>query len=140
RAAHPLRSDDARGLRERRRGRGLRSGVPDATLRPPRGPGRFALGRIGPALGAPAVTLYAGIEAGGTKFVCVVGAGPDDIRAEVRLPTTSPEATLQRTLAFFREQRAAHGPLTAAGIASFGPVDLDPASPTHGFITTTPKA
>jgi fructokinase len=84
--------------------------------------------------------LYAGIEAGGTKFVCVVGAGPDDIRAEARFPTTSPEATLRQTLEFFREQRAEHGPLTAAGIASFGPVDLDPASPTHGFITSTPKA
>jgi len=84
--------------------------------------------------------LYAGIEAGGTKFVCVVGAGPDDIRADARFPTTSPEATLRQVLEFFREQRAEHGPLTAAGIASFGPVDLDPASPTYGFITSTPKA
>jgi fructokinase len=84
--------------------------------------------------------LYAGIEAGGTKFVCVVGAGPDDIRAEARFPTTEPDATLRAALEFFREQRAQHGPLTAAGIASFGPVDLDPASPTYGFITSTPKA
>jgi fructokinase len=84
--------------------------------------------------------LYAGIEAGGTKFACVVGAGPDDIRAEARFSTTSPQATLQQALDFFREQRARHGPLTAAGIASFGPVDLDPASPTYGFITSTPKA
>lgn len=29
--------------------------------------------------------------------------------------------------------------MTAVGIASFGPVDLDPRSPTFGFITTTPK-
>ena len=84
--------------------------------------------------------LYAGIEAGGTKFVCVVGAGPDDIRAQARIATTTPEATLRETLEFFRAQRAQHGPLTAAGIASFGPVDLDPASPTYGFITSTPKA
>jgi fructokinase len=83
--------------------------------------------------------LYAGIEAGGTKFVCLVGAGPDDVRAEARFPTTSPEATLRQVLEFFREQRARHGALTAAGIASFGPVDLDPASATYGFITTTPK-
>jgi len=84
--------------------------------------------------------LYAGIEAGGTKFFCVVGAGPDDIRAEARFSTTSPEATLRQTLEFFRAQRGQHGPLTAAGLASFGPVDLDPASPTYGFITSTPKA
>jgi fructokinase len=83
--------------------------------------------------------LYAGIEAGGTKFVCMVGAGPDDIRAQARIATTTPEATLRDTLEFFREQRARHGPLTAAGVASFGPVDLDPASATYGFITSTPK-
>ena len=83
--------------------------------------------------------LYAGVEAGGTKFNCVVGAGPDDIRAETRIPTTTPEATLREALEFFRAQRATLGPLTAAGIASFGPVDLDPASPTYGFITSTPK-
>jgi fructokinase len=84
-------------------------------------------------------TLYAGLEAGGTKFNCVVGAGPDDIRAETRIPTTTPEATLREALEFFRAQRATLGPLTAAGVASFGPVDLDPASATYGFITSTPK-
>jgi len=84
-------------------------------------------------------TLYAGLEAGGTKFNCVVGAGPDDIRAETRIPTTTPEATVREALEFFRAQRAALGPLTAAGVASFGPVDLDPASATYGFITSTPK-
>src|SRR6185503_14273272 len=67
-------------------------------------------------------------------------AGPDDVRAQARIPTTSPEATLRATLEFFRAQRVAHGPLTAAGIASFGPVDLDPASATYGFITSTPKS
>jgi len=83
--------------------------------------------------------LYAGIEAGGTKFVCVIGAGPDDVRVQARIPTTTPEATLREALDFFREQRARQGPLTAAGVASFGPVDLDPSSPTYGFITSTPK-
>ena len=83
--------------------------------------------------------LYAGLEAGGTKFNCVVGAGPDDIRAETRIPTTTPAATLREALEFFRAQRATLGPLTAAGVASFGPVDLDPASATYGFITSTPK-
>ena len=37
------------------------------------------------------MTLYGGIEGGGTKFVCAVGTGPDDIRAETRIPTTSPD-------------------------------------------------
>jgi fructokinase len=78
---------------------------------------------------------YGGIEAGGTKFVCAVGTGPDDIRAETRFPTTTPDETLDRALAFFR----AHPGLAAVGVAAFGPVDLNPDSPTYGFITTTPK-
>jgi len=82
--------------------------------------------------------LYGGIEAGGTKFVCAVGSGPDDIRATVTFPTAAPAATLERAIEFFRAQRP-HGALTAIGIGSFGPVDLDPASPTFGYVTTTPK-
>lgn len=84
--------------------------------------------------------LYVGgIEAGGTKFVCAVGTGPDDVRAETRFPTTTPEETIGRTLAFFREQEARYGPPAAIGIGSFGPLDPNPASPTFGTITSTPK-
>ena len=82
--------------------------------------------------------LVSGIEAGGTKFVCAVGTGPDDVRAEARVPTTTPAETLGRVVAFFAEQ-AARAPLAALGVASFGPVDLDSRSPTFGRITTTPK-
>jgi len=79
--------------------------------------------------------LYGGIEAGGTKFVCIVASGPDDIRGEVRFPTTTPDETIGRAVEFFRQFL----PLKAIGVASFGPVDLDPASPHFGSITTTPK-
>lgn len=84
--------------------------------------------------------LYGAIEAGGTKFVCAVGTGPDDLRAEVRFPTTTPAETLDRTILFFLEQQTRLGePVAALGIGSFGPVDPNPASPTFGYITTTPK-
>lgn len=79
--------------------------------------------------------LFGGIEAGGTKFVCAVGTGPDDIRAEARFPATTPEETIGKAAAFFRDQER----VTAVGIASFGPIDPDPHSPTYGHITTTPK-
>ena len=85
------------------------------------------------------MTLFGGIEAGGTKFVCAIGSGPDDIRAEVRFPTTQPSETIQQAIHFFQTQIEAHGPLAAIGIASFGPVDPHPTSPTFGNITTTPK-
>ncbi|MEA5154962.1 ROK family protein [Raineyella sp.] len=90
---------------------------------------------------APAIpAVYGGVEAGGTKFVCCVGTGPDDIRAEARIPTTTPAETLDRAVAFFREHTDRTGqPLTAVGAACFGPVELDPAAPAYGHITTTPK-
>ena len=75
-----------------------------------------------------------GIEAGGTKFVCAVGHPPDDLEL-AEIPTTTPEQTISRVLEFFN----ARPPLRAIGIASFGPVDLDRASPTFGYITWTPK-
>jgi fructokinase len=81
--------------------------------------------------------LWGGIEAGGTKFVCAVGTGPDDLRAEARFPTTTPEETIGWAIQFFQQQK--EEPLTAIGIASFGPVDLNPDSPTFGYITDTPK-
>jgi fructokinase len=84
--------------------------------------------------------LYGGIEAGGTKFVCAVGTGPEDIRAEVRFPTTSPAETIQKAVAFFEgQQKLQHRPLTAIGIAAFGPLDPNRGSLTFGFITSTPK-
>lgn len=80
------------------------------------------------------MTTYGGLEAGGTKFVCAIGTGPDDLE-RTAFPTTTPEETIGRAIAFFRERAA----LRALGIASFGPVDLDPRSATYGYITSTPK-
>jgi len=77
------------------------------------------------------------VEAGGSKFVCAVGTDPGDLRRETRIPTTTPAETLARAVAFFREFHDAG--LAALGVATFGPVDLDPGSPTWGFITSTPK-
>jgi len=84
------------------------------------------------------MTQYGGIEAGGTKFVCAVGSGPDDIRAEIRLPTESPDTTLGSVIDFFKQQQD-QNEIAAIGVASFGPVDPDPASPGFGYITNTPK-
>jgi fructokinase len=53
-----------------------------------------------------------------------------------RFPTTTPEETLSRVIQFFRNQTE---PVAAVGIGSFGPVDPDPASPTYGYVTSTPK-
>lgn len=81
--------------------------------------------------------LFGGVEAGGTKFVCAVGASPDDIRTQTRFPTTTPEATLRQAIEFFREQQ--FGELAGIGIGAFGPLELHPGLPAYGHITATPK-
>jgi fructokinase len=75
-----------------------------------------------------------GIEAGGTKFICGVGTGPDDLET-VEFPTTTPDETVARAVEFFRAQ----GSVRCIGIGSFGPVDLNLNSSTYGYITMTPK-
>jgi hypothetical protein len=82
------------------------------------------------------LAMFGAIEAGGTKFVCGVGTSPDDI-VTMQIPTTSPEETLARTIAWFREH--SRGELRAVGIGSFGPVELNADSGSWGFITSTPK-
>jgi fructokinase len=81
-------------------------------------------------------TTYGAIEAGGTKFVCAVGEGPEDLHATTRIPTTTPYETLRRVVAFFRTQTAS---IAALGVGTFGPVDLDPDSSTFGHLLHTPK-
>ena len=82
------------------------------------------------------MNVYGAIEAGGTKFVCATGTGPVDLKT-TEIPTASPEETIRAVVAFFRQQPGDR--LQAVGIASFGPVDLHPGSPTFGHITSTPK-
>ena len=80
--------------------------------------------------------MLGAVEAGGTKFVCGVGSTPEDL-VTARIPTTTPAETLAAVVRFF--QREAGRALEAVGIASFGPVDLHPGSPSFGYITSTPK-
>jgi fructokinase len=73
------------------------------------------------------VRIFGAIEAGGTKFVCGIGTGPDDFRT-VRIPTTSPGETIAAAVEFLRG-----ADIASVGIGSFGPVK-------DGWITNTPKA
>jgi fructokinase len=83
--------------------------------------------------------LLAGVEAGGTKVLALLGAGPDDTVAELRIPTTTPDETIGAVVDFFAAQAEAGNVPVAGGIATFGPVELRRTSDRFGFITTTPK-
>ena len=82
--------------------------------------------------------LFAGIEAGGTKFVCAVGNSSGKIFEKITIPTTTPDETMSHALKYFQSINF-NTPISAIGIATFGPVDLDKQSSTYGFITTPPK-
>lgn len=79
--------------------------------------------------------LFGGMEGGGTKFVCAVGSDPQNIIEVCQFPTTDPGETLGRAVAFFKRF-----PLSAIGITSFGPLDLNSHSPTFGMVTSSPKS
>lgn len=83
--------------------------------------------------------MLAGIEAGGTKFVCAVAHDPQNIIDEIRFPTTRPEETIAKAVNFFREMEEKHGSISSLGLGCFGPLDPDPASNRYGYITATPK-
>src|SRR5713101_3175172 len=83
--------------------------------------------------------LIAAIEAGGTKFNCAVGTGPDDLRVTARIETTTPHETLRKVVDFFETTSKQFGAFHAIGVGSFGPVDLHERSDSYGSITTTPK-
>jgi fructokinase len=82
--------------------------------------------------------LYGGIEAGGTKFVCVVSGGPGQVVEEIRFATTIPEETLGKAIQFF-QPFVSSGKISSIGVGSFGPLDMNPESSTYGFIAPTPK-
>jgi len=81
------------------------------------------------------MSLYGGIEAGGTKFVCAVGDAAGQITDECVIKTTVPEETLPQVIDFFKK----HKTLTAIGIGSFGPIETNPTAKKYGYILHTPK-
>jgi fructokinase len=83
--------------------------------------------------------LIGAIEAGGTKFVLAVAREDGTVLAETRIPTRTPAECFPDIERFFANAEAAHGAISAFGVASFGPIDIDPASPAYGTFTTTPK-
>jgi len=82
--------------------------------------------------------LFAGVELGGTKCICTLAYGPDAIVDQRTVPTTMPSETLPAICAILSDWERSHG-FAAIGIASFGPLDLDPGSDRYGRITSTNK-
>ena len=84
--------------------------------------------------------MIVGIETGGTKVICGAATEerPHELVRDIRIPTTSPDETTAAINAFVDDVRAV-GPVTALGVASFGPVNVEPGKPRWGWVTGTPK-
>ena len=78
--------------------------------------------------------IYGGIEAGGTKMICVIGDENGRILDRMQIPTKTPEETMPLMIDYFKDKD-----IKALGIACFGPIDLNRDSKTYGYITSTPK-
>jgi fructokinase len=78
--------------------------------------------------------LIAGIELGGTKCIALLGRGPDQVEDRRTIPTTTPADTLAALEAVLDGWE-----FDAIGVASFGPVELNPAARDYGSITATTK-
>jgi fructokinase len=83
--------------------------------------------------------LLGAIDAGGTKFQCVLARGCEQVLLSQRIQTREPDATLRDVFAFFEDSQATYGGIEAFGIGAFGPLDLDPDSASYGHILSTPK-
>lgn len=73
-------------------------------------------------------------------MVVALARGPGEILCRARIPTTHPEETITRLVSYFTKVSAEFGSPEALVVGTFGPADLDPTSPTYGYITATPKA
>jgi len=82
--------------------------------------------------------LLAGVELGGTKCIAAVARG-NDIVERAQWPTGDDAPATLGAIADWLRAAYANEPFAALGIASFGPLWLDPASPHYGQLVNTPK-
>lgn len=82
--------------------------------------------------------LIAGIETGGTKILARITDLNGSVVAAGRWATSTADAALHE-LASFIEAEAGEGRLEAIGLAAFGPLITDPASPDYGLMLSTTK-
>lgn len=83
--------------------------------------------------------VYIGIEAGGTKFVCAVGDISGHIIEKSVISTRLPHETMNDVIEFIRKSTE-NVKLLSIGVATFGPLYLDPTSPYFGYVDAEQKA
>lgn len=87
----------------------------------------------------PTSPVFVGIETGGTKIVCRIVDEAGKTLAETRFPTVAPESVLDALVQAIEAALPEGCRVSGVGIASFGPVIVDPASPDVGRMLATTK-
>ncbi len=78
--------------------------------------------------------LYGGLEADGTKMVCALGYADGTMIDKVSFATTTPDESIPKIIDYFKDKE-----ISALGIGSFGPVDVNTDSENYGTILDSPK-
>lgn len=78
--------------------------------------------------------LLGAIEAGGTKIICAIGQEDGRLIEKISFPTLMPDQTIPAIIDYFKDKK-----ISALGIGTFGPADINPTSETYGYILDTPK-
>lgn len=85
-------------------------------------------------------TCLAGVETGGTKILaCLRDLDSGETIAERKWQTGPAERAAEDLLGFLTSAVPVGGRLAAGGLAAFGPLIVDPASPDYGQVQATPK-
>lgn len=78
--------------------------------------------------------LIGALEVGGTNVIASIGNPQRGVMQRASFATAAPQETIEQVVSFFKVFE-----IKALGIGAFGPLDLNPASKTYGYITDTPK-
>lgn len=94
-----------------------------------------------PSIGAQGThaRYYAGIETGGTKTLCRLVAAEGRTIAERRWPTADPSSMAETLCRFIEDAKPRDAALVAIGLATFGPVVINPRAADYGRMLNTPK-
>ena len=79
------------------------------------------------------------VELGGTKTLVVAGRSLESCSAVRRIETTTPDATMHAVVDALNDLRRDGWAIEALGVASFGPVGINPSRSDYGRILSTPK-
>ncbi len=77
---------------------------------------------------------YGALEAGGTKMVCAIGDENKNIIDRISIPTDTPDQSVPVMIDYFKKHN-----ISALGIGTFGPANVNQNSASYGVILKSPK-